>query len=601
MTSYGNVASKTQSSGGVTLTTNYAYDAVGRLASVTYPSGLVITPSYLVSYYGNPTQRGQITAIDSSRGPIASAIEYLPFGGAPNLWTFANNERLGRGYTPDGRLVSYFSYSKATYVYSDMNYLAYDYAGRLTGITNTVQPATNRAYGYDALNRLSAFNPVSGSAEAWTYDANGNRESETLGGTTKDYVVDPASNILRAIDAATLSYDAAGNTLNDGTHTYQYDQRNRLTVIDAGTQNELRYVMNALGQRVAKLGIQPAQPGDANHDGRVSREDVYLLNDQLLQRRNAPGNPDCNNDGAVNTKDTLCINNVSQTSTINYASTKTNYAYDEAGHLIGEYDASGGLIQETVWLGDIPVATLNRRGVFYIHADHLNTPRIITDKNQKVVWTWNSDPFGSTAANEDPDSDGEKFVYNLRFPGQVYDQESGLHYNYFRTYNPATGRYVQSDPIGLLGGLNTFGYVGQNPFKWVDPAGLARKWVKLGEGYSGAIDTFPVNGESGFEIHVYDSNGDLVGMYGPEGWFDKHGVSGKPEGIPDSVEAQCKGKAVDIGRRMGKIPDQGWANIKGDRWKKFFKRLPLLGPLIEITKPSPERACEIYPNADICL
>lgn len=113
----------------------------------------------------------------------------------------------------------------------------------------------------------------------------------------------------------------------------------------------------------------------------------------------------------------------------------TYFVYDEAGHLVGEYTGAGNLIQETVWLDDIPVVTLRPDGsggvnVFYVHTDHLNTPRRISRPSDNVIlWRWDSDPFGTTATNQDPDGDSTNFVYNLRFPGQYYDAETGLNYN----------------------------------------------------------------------------------------------------------------------------------------------------------------------------
>jgi hypothetical protein len=106
------------------------------------------------------------------------------------------------------------------------------------------------------------------------------------------------------------------------------------------------------------------------------------------------------------------------------------YAYDEAGHLLGEYDGTGTLIEETVWLGDIPVATLKPSGssvaLFYLHSDGLNTPRQVTRPSDNVaMWTWNSDPFGTDAANPNPGGAGT-FAYNLRFPGQEFHGQADM-------------------------------------------------------------------------------------------------------------------------------------------------------------------------------
>lgn len=108
-----------------------------------------------------------------------------------------------------------------------------------------------------------------------------------------------------------------------------------------------------------------------------------------------------------------------------------------------------------------------------IHTDHLKTPRALTNGIGKVIWSWQSQPFGETAANDDPDGDGSKVIFNMRFPGQYVDKETGLHYNYFRDYDPLSGRYIESDPIGLDGGINTYGYVTGNPLSLTDRLGLS--------------------------------------------------------------------------------------------------------------------------------
>ena len=139
--------------------------------------------------------------------------------------------------------------------------------------------------------------------------------------------------------------------------------------------------------------------------------------------------------------------------------------------------------QELVYLGDTPVASVRPGAgggvdIYPIYADHLNTPRLITNQGNQIVWEWKTDTFGTGAANENPSGLGA-FSFNLRFPGQYFDAETGLHYNYFRDYDPTIGRYVESDPIGLDGGVNTYAYVTNHPLRNYDPRWIRglRQWL----------------------------------------------------------------------------------------------------------------------------
>ncbi|HMH17687.1 MAG TPA: RHS repeat-associated core domain-containing protein [Burkholderiales bacterium] len=123
---------------------------------------------------------------------------------------------------------------------------------------------------------------------------------------------------------------------------------------------------------------------------------------------------------------------------------------------------------------DFAAANVGATTVFYVHPDHLNTPRMIADANQNTVWRWDQgEPFGNDVPNGDPNNTGSVFKFNLRFPGQYFDRETNLAYNYFRDYDPAIGGYKQSDPIGLKAGLNTYAYVNGKPLIRIDPFGLA--------------------------------------------------------------------------------------------------------------------------------
>ncbi len=291
----------------------------------------------------------------------------------------------------------------------------YDNAFRITGITDAVNSANTWTLDYDNLDRLTSASE-SGTTLGWTYDPNGNRLSQT-GSNASTFAPSTTSNQLSSVTGAftrAYSYDAAGNTTGYANDSFTINQRGRVSIanLPGGTAD---YIYNALGQMVQKSG----------------------------------------NGGT------------------------TLLMYDESGHLLGEYSSTGALIEETVWMGDVPVATLQPNGsgvsIYYVHSDQLNAPRVITrSSDNAVAWRWDTDPFGIVAPNQNPAGLGT-FVYNLRFPGQYYQAETGLNLNYFRDYDPQTGRYIESDPIGLAGGsYSTYAYVDDDPVKLKDPTGLGR-------------------------------------------------------------------------------------------------------------------------------
>jgi len=144
----------------------------------------------------------------------------------------------------------------------------------------------------------------------------------------------------------------------------------------------------------------------------------------------------------------------------------THYIYDLGGNLIAEADGgTGAASAEYVALEGKPLAYIATGAVYWVHGDHLGTPQMLTDAAAAVVWDASYRPFGEATVTG-------ALAFNLRFPGQYEDAETGLHYNYFRDYDPATGRYIQSDPIGLGGGWNTFAYALGNPVLFVDFMGL---------------------------------------------------------------------------------------------------------------------------------
>jgi RHS repeat-associated protein len=274
----------------------------------------------------------------------------------------------------------------------------------------------------------------------------------------------------RATSTVNYQYDANGAMTSDGLRRYEFDAANRLAAMTVGasdTSPTTRYVHNALGQRLFKTEPQyPPAMGDEADPSFMASLVAFFGN---LWGGNT-------STAAPSAADKLGF----------------QYYYDEDGSLLYELGSGGANSTGSshyVYLptpaGPMPIATYTGAKHYAVHTDHLNTPRRLTQSNKQVAWQWAFSAFG----DEQPTTAKNRFVdpattpnagsttvadvtFNLRYPGQYFDRESGLHYNYFRSYDAKTGRYSQSDPIGLAGGWNRFAYAESNPLINSDPLGL---------------------------------------------------------------------------------------------------------------------------------
>jgi YD repeat-containing protein len=226
----GRVTAKSQTAGSVTNSVAYAYTN-GNLTTLTTPSGQTVT----YGYNGNH----QVTSVAVSGTTVLNSVTYEPLGPLSG-WTWGNGTTSARSYDTDGRINQIVSAGTKTYGYDD--------AFRITGLTDTSPGASNWTYRYDPLDRLTSGTSPS-VTRGWTYDANGNRLTET-GTTASTYSISPSSNRITGALARTYAYDAAGNTTGYSTITAAtYNSAGRLQTLANGSSTETS-VYNALGQRI---------------------------------------------------------------------------------------------------------------------------------------------------------------------------------------------------------------------------------------------------------------------------------------------------------------------------------------------------------------
>jgi RHS repeat-associated protein len=429
--SAGNLASSEDARGA---TAHYSYDALNRVTQIAYGDQ---TLAY--AYDIGPHGRGRLTSASDSAHSLH--WQYDALGRVLQKTQIVNNvnRSVGYGYS-GGNLVTMTTPSGQSIAYTYSNHLISSISINGTPLLSNVS--------YEPFGPVRVWTWGNGTSESRLHDTDGNPQLFT-GAESTSYTVDSASRIV-----------GISNAVNPAlTWNFGYDNLDRIAAA-ATPATSLGWAYDADGNRTSESGA-PAPVYAA------SSLTLIYNNRGRLDSVTAPPNATTHY-----TYDALG-QRIAKTST----TATTLFVYDEAGHLLGEYDGAGDLIEETVWMGDLPVATLqpNATGgvsVFYIHSDHLDTPKAITRPSDNlIVWRWDQDPYGVASPNQNPSNMGS-FTFNLRFPGQYYDAETGLNYNMARDYDSTTGRYVESDPIGLDGGLNTYAYANGNPISIFDSLGL---------------------------------------------------------------------------------------------------------------------------------
>jgi RHS repeat-associated protein len=444
--------------------------ADGHLYGVTYPDGTHVNISRNAQRQPSAIT---VTLASGQTQTLLSGAVYYPFG-AVSQWTYGNgrvirrsrNQNYEPGFiedsSPGGISIGYW----------------FDPAGNLESLRRADQtdPA-RRKYRYDGLNRLTEVRDggTNAALQGYVYDKTGNRTRRTDGLIDQDYIYMPGKHWLGSVAGVARQYNDAGST----------------TRIGAGSQAIPPGGCANCPEENPDSG-DPGHPGPGNPPPREAQGIASIASSTAVTEStvrefeydNANRMRAVKHDGVVAMS--YLYNGKGERVYRTGSGQSVTTLYDEVGRWLGDYDAVGQPFQQAIWMGDLPVGLLVGAGanqkLYYVQADALGTPRVVIDPVRNVaVWNWEiaGEAFGDGAPNQDADGDGVAFVFDMRFPGQRYDSATGMYYNYHRDYDSGAGRYVQSDPIGLGGGSSTFGYVGGNPLKRIDPKGLVDAPLEL--------------------------------------------------------------------------------------------------------------------------
>jgi len=454
------------------VTTTYAYDALNRLTGMSYPtSGLNVTYTYDQPQTGCYNV-GRLTTITDSSGSTGYCYDRRGNVVTKQQTTASVVSTLGYSYNLADRLstITYPSGAIVTYTRNSI--------GQITAIgyqvnsgassVSLVQSATYLPFG--PLNVLTFGN---GRSLTKSYDSDYAIDqvvSSSASGLVIDATVDVLGNLVNASSTVGAS---------PPTQKYLYDPLYRLTTSETGaaTPSLLEvYTYGKTGDRTsAALGggsaTTYAYTSSTHHLSTVgSTSRSYDASGNTQGIGSAAFTYDDRNRLTVAGGATYAYSGKGERVGKTLSGSTTTFVYGEGGQLMGEYTAGGG--KEYFYLDGTPVGlatTGTTPQLYYVETDQLGTPREVIQPGapDTVVWKW--DYFSSTFGTNTPSP--QTLTVNLRFPGQYFDSETGLNYNGERYFEPEIGRYPQSDPIGLAGGISTYAYVVSNPQNAIDPTG----------------------------------------------------------------------------------------------------------------------------------
>jgi RHS repeat-associated protein len=481
--------------GGQTFLTDYSFDKTGNLTEIAYPAfGSSSQRGKAIYHYDDADRVDLVEAsVNGAVQTVADTFTYNPFGPRTHM-TFGSTLQDTRTYDNRYRLKDWTLGSLLDYTHS------YDSDNNLTGRVDhkVTDNSSDRTYGYDSLHRLiTATGPwteastCSGSA-TYTYDANGNRTCKGEFGTSTTYSYVSGKNRLNSETVGatthTYSYDSNGNTTGDGTHTYQYSDADRLASVDSGSA--ATYLYDGDNRRAQKTVGSTNTYYFYDPSGRLLQE--YTPSTGVgIDYLYAQDAPIARIDWTV-TESTIgeVLSAYKSGSNVHldwsaYAPTGDSYVVrrkqvtDPDENTFNGAFAIATVDYPTETYNDPVVGSGNRYdyrvfkraksdSLFYYHTDHLGTPIALTSGSSTFVWKAEYLPFGGTSSVSGPSG-----FNNLRFPGQYFDEETGLHQNGWRYYSEGLGRYLAADPIQSASGQDIYAYALSNPIAYTDPLGLA--------------------------------------------------------------------------------------------------------------------------------